>query len=250
MDKIAFSITLQDVEQLQATVKQAQKTNYKGEAYEWPEALLTENGSALDLLCTAFGLWTENQARESNIEYINEYESYYMENDIDYEKYFLKQLTKAQAGMYAKNLTLYRAGLAVYREQLQEQLKQGEWPEELQEELQEAIDSWYDSFFKEYLYGDRSNSGVVQILAEKIGGTVTYSKEDGSIGVEYEADPEATRGTKKDFLDTMKYKATSNYKEAATKATARRQEHQKQAEAREARRTREEQETIDRLQAI
>ena len=223
MENINFTITSEDVEALE-------KTN--------PDFCLTDDNAPLSLLCTAYGEYSENEAREASRDYTSENESYILDN-LEYETVFLQEMKPADRVKYAQDLKAYDEAFEIFKETERDNLR--DWNatfETLQTEYTKAQDDFYDQFKREYLYGDWRNDGILHVIQKHLpyGVEMEYEKATGNITIsedtsEYlEAEEINGRADKNDFLQSMKYRAIEKIKERKEKAKKRREEREKEKE--------------------
>ena len=230
-----FKITIKDIEKLQ-----------KGLDY-----CLTDNNEPLDLFCVAYDLWTENQCLENSHDWTSEQESYIIDNNLDFDKSFLKTLDKTQKNKYMENTEQYTKDLEYFIEQAKEYFYINYEFED--KELQEIFDNWksgvYHDFHKEYLYWDYQNDWIISLIKNALPDydyNFGYS-EDWTITIWQENWEDYT--TKTDFLYMLKYKAKFNLDEKQKKREQnnidRKDKEQRAIEHKE----REKQQIIKKLQA-
>jgi hypothetical protein len=226
MQKLDFLITTADVEILQSTVSRTD---------DHADYVLTDNDSPLDLLCRAFDLWTENEVRENNIDYISTREGEALDR-LDYETAFLATLSDDDREHYAQELQKYDEDLQQYKEDTREKLRDGDTKglETLDQERSKERDRIYKNLMQEYLNGDRSSQGVLAQIQKELGDTDEISFEydrktgDISIHISREDGDDPRADSKGDFLQILKYKTIENIKKKQAERQKRRDEREAQ----------------------
>lgn len=213
----AFEISIADIEALQKTVKRLEAKPWSD--YKPYEYLLTDTDQPLDLLCIAFWHRTQNEAEEQCREDRNQAESFSC-SELNYSKAFISTLTKQQRIALADNIPEYDKQLEEFETKEKENFERDcEFDhKDLQNEHQKNMDRYYKHFTHEYLYGDRSNDGVIQLLKRDLGDDIDlhYTSETWNITInqhQEDKDEEFDYENKQDFLETMKYKARTRIME-------------------------------------
>ena len=162
MSTITFTITIKDIEALQATQPTYEATSHTGEKRQAPY-LLTDNDEPFDLLCKYSNVWTYNEWEENNYEYTDENLDHAIEN-LKFKKAFLSTLTNEARMNYANDIHLFNTDLQSFTNEYIELYKQNRQSDNtiLQEEFSKEELSFYESQYKEYLNGVRSNPGALQ----------------------------------------------------------------------------------------
>jgi hypothetical protein len=147
---------------------------------------IKEHGSAsgmlIDELAFSAGRWTEEDLYENNFDYENSGFDYVLEH-FDFEGEFLKTLNKKQAKEYKRDLQKFESDLhdfehglkeLVYDEELEKKCKA------LFDELEESKQWFWQNLTKEWLYGDRSEIGVIERIGKYYGAEDTeYNHKTG-----------------------------------------------------------------------
>lgn len=164
-----FTITIEDVEQLQNAIPKVMKTGYKWEQYETYEYILTDWNEPLQLLATAHDLLTYNEVEENSFDYIDEQKKSII-NNLDYASAFLSIASNEDKLMYADDISLYNSALNEFIENQKEQLLEWDWFDNklLNDEYHKDVEDIYKSLWKEYINGDYHNDGIKSLIIKRI----------------------------------------------------------------------------------
>jgi hypothetical protein len=253
----------------------------------------------LDVLAQAAGHGTQEDNWEYEADYTDNAKSYVL-NNYDYETEFLDELNQNKTElvdgmdptsdhyhiwMNTKTNLLFGAWFALndpecfeselktFEETIKEDPESCEiTPADLLKEVEKAETEASNEFFHEWLYGDRSNNGVLQDLSKIFTGSyrdVNYDKEAQTITIEigddeldefvgawqYD-DPKEVAELKKpenvkaSILEFIINKATNNYEKEQTQKNKRREEYAKTKKYQEERAATEKAEKIAKLNSM
>ena len=167
----------------------------------------TDSGYFLDEIAKSLGRWDSLEVDEENLDYVHENTRYVVEN-FDFEAAYIEWLNnEGKVGMLnikdrkefeAQDLML-GAWLALERpdtfEAMLDRFKESETDlaqdhditkSKLSEEVEQAEDDARESLYKQWLYGDRDDEGLLEAFSKRLTesrGNVEYSEKERSLTI-------------------------------------------------------------------
>lgn len=159
----------------------------------------TKNGNSTDeqvnTLSIALGYGDINDIEENSFDWLDNAESYALNEWLNDESNFQKELSKIAAKKYSEDLDLYNIALTNWCNAIREQVWSYDDEHPARIEMQKARDSAYDDMRHEWLYGDRSSHGVIgEAKKHYCDGDmdIDYDKKNNTVSVSFSDDDIAT----------------------------------------------------------
>jgi len=155
------------------TIKLTLSTDYKTTG--------NDSGQQIDTLAMATPrVWTSNEMIDNNACYLCDVEVEAMENYDSFEDDFIATLSARERGYYAGNIEEFEIALKAYIVTTKENYEQGDGSN-LDKAVQEAVDWAQDDMKHHWLYGDRSNDGLITLASRYFDVEFSYDEKTDEI---------------------------------------------------------------------